>query len=146
MNDLSEIIDRQKKEIVDFIDGVRKAIYEQGRADKYKEITSAYMLLTEKQVEEIRAEAIDEFKQNVMDYIESNGTIPNHFNVEKIAEQLKEHNCEGKTIDFDKISKRVLINKIFEIKEECRPAFLDAVIDAIQNCPPYDCEGLEEQE
>lgn len=55
------------------------------------------------------------------------------------------NNCEGKTIDFDKISKRVLINKIFEIKEECRPAFLDAVIDAIQNCPPYDCEGLEEQ-
>lgn len=31
------------------------------KADKYQEITSAYMLLTEKQVDEIRAEAIDEF-------------------------------------------------------------------------------------
>ena len=34
--------------------------YEQGRADKYQEITSEYMLLTEKQVAEIRADAIEE--------------------------------------------------------------------------------------
>lgn len=34
--------------------------YEQGRADKYQEIVSEYMLLTEKQVTEIRADAIDE--------------------------------------------------------------------------------------
>lgn len=34
--------------------------YQQGRADKYQEITSEYMLLTEKQVAEIRADAIDE--------------------------------------------------------------------------------------
>lgn len=80
MNDLSEIIDRQKKEIVDFIDGVRKAIYEQGRADKYKEMTSAYMLLTKKQVEEIRAEAIDEcfnkIKQRLNDDTEISFDLP----------------------------------------------------------------------
>lgn len=33
MNDLTEIIDRQKKEIVDFIDGVRKESYEYGGQD-----------------------------------------------------------------------------------------------------------------
>lgn len=49
-------------------------------------------------------------------------------------------NCEGKTIDYDKISKRVLIAKIFEIQEECRPSFLDALMRTIQNCPPCDLE------
>lgn len=34
--------------------------YQQGRADKYQEIVSEYMLLTEKQVAEIRADAIGE--------------------------------------------------------------------------------------
>lgn len=34
MNDLTEIIDRQKKEIVDFIDGVRKESYEYGGAGR----------------------------------------------------------------------------------------------------------------
>lgn len=34
--------------------------YPKGRADKYQEIVSEYMLLTEKQVAEIRADAIDE--------------------------------------------------------------------------------------
>lgn len=99
MNDLTEIIDRQKKEIVDFIDGVRKAIYEQGRADKYKEITSAYMLLTEKQVEEIRAEAIDEFvnalekhqQENWIDNLEYGITFAD---IEEVAEQLKEQGNE----------------------------------------------------
>lgn len=41
----------------------RNIAYRQGRADKYREITSEYMLLTEKQVEEIRADAIDEIKE-----------------------------------------------------------------------------------
>ncbi len=35
--------------------------YEKGRADKYREITSEYMLLTETQVEEIRVDVIDDF-------------------------------------------------------------------------------------
>lgn len=39
-----------------FLDG-----YEKGRADKYQEITTEYMLLTEKQVEDIGAEAINDF-------------------------------------------------------------------------------------
>lgn len=35
--------------------------YQQGREDKYKEITSEYMLLTEEQVADIRNDAIDEY-------------------------------------------------------------------------------------
>lgn len=34
--------------------------YQQGRADKYQEIVSEYMLLTEEQVAEIRDDAIDD--------------------------------------------------------------------------------------
>ena len=40
--------------------------YEQGRADKYQEIVSEYMLLTEKQVAEIRADCLEEFVKNVL--------------------------------------------------------------------------------
>lgn len=39
--------------------------YEQGRADKYQEITSEYMLLTEKQVAEIRVDAIEECARTI---------------------------------------------------------------------------------
>lgn len=39
--------------------------YEQGRADKYQEIVSEYMLLTEKQVAEIRADAIAEISREM---------------------------------------------------------------------------------
>lgn len=41
--------------------------YEQGRSDKYQEIISEYMLLTEKQVAEIRADAIDECIKILLD-------------------------------------------------------------------------------
>lgn len=34
--------------------------YQKGREDKYKEITSKYMLMTEEQVKDIRTNAIDE--------------------------------------------------------------------------------------
>lgn len=40
-------------------------IYQQGRADKYQEIVSEYMLLTEEQVAEIRADAIEEYRQRL---------------------------------------------------------------------------------
>lgn len=36
-------------------------IYQKGREDEYKEITSEYMLLTEEQVKDIRTNAIDEY-------------------------------------------------------------------------------------
>lgn len=46
-------------------------MYNQGRADKYQEIVSEYMLLTEKQVEDIRADervdTIDECIQAIND-------------------------------------------------------------------------------
>lgn len=64
---LDDITDNQL--ILDIQHNILLAIYEQGRTD-----------------------AIEEFKQNVIEYVESNGTIPNHFNVEKIAERLKEQN------------------------------------------------------
>lgn len=47
-----------------------KIAYEQGRADKYQEIVSEYMLLTEKQVAEIRTDAIDECKYKIVDSLE----------------------------------------------------------------------------
>jgi len=66
--------------------------YEKGRADKYQEIVSEYMLLTEKQVAEIRADAIDEFvkafKDNMLKYKTTTWTSY----VEEIAEQMKEQN------------------------------------------------------
>lgn len=40
-------------------------MYDKGRADKYQEIVSEYMLLTEKQVAEIRADAIDELSKEM---------------------------------------------------------------------------------
>lgn len=42
--------------------------YQQGRADKYQEITAEYMLLTEKQVAEIRADTLDEVISKVVDF------------------------------------------------------------------------------
>lgn len=45
--------------------------YDLGRADKYQEITSEYMLLTAKQVAEIRADAIDSCKTVVMETIDN---------------------------------------------------------------------------
>lgn len=41
--------------------------YDLGRADKYQEITSEYMLLTEKQVAEIKTDAVEECIQAIED-------------------------------------------------------------------------------
>lgn len=70
--------------------------YEKGRADKYQEIASKYMLLTEKQVAEIRVDAIEEFRTAC----ESASYIPIGYgyyvtdmkSIRKIAELLKEKN------------------------------------------------------
>lgn len=76
--------------------------YQEGRADKYREITSEYMLLTEKQVVEIRADAIDECIKFIKDhsgkhYIDCDGhfggELETVFNLEEWMydlEQLKE--------------------------------------------------------
>lgn len=60
--------------------------YNKGRRDKYNEITSEYMLLTEEQVQEIRAEAVDEC-------IEALGN--NIWLISKL-EQLKEKNNDNR--------------------------------------------------
>lgn len=44
---------------------IANRLYQQGREDKYQEITSEFMLLTEKQVEEIRADAINAIKNDL---------------------------------------------------------------------------------
>lgn len=64
--------------------------YEKGRADKYQEIISEYMLLTEEQVAEIKADAIEECIKTI-----------NALNIEyayphticNILEQLKEQSA-----------------------------------------------------
>lgn len=78
--------------------------YNQGRADKYQEITSEYMLLTEKQVAEIRADAIDELLQAIIEKSNINeedyafGEFARvciwQDDLQKIEEQLKEKNNE----------------------------------------------------
>lgn len=45
-------------------------VYQHGRADKYQEITSEYMLLTEKQVADIRADAIEEVCKQISERVE----------------------------------------------------------------------------
>lgn len=52
--------------------------YQQGRADKYQEITTEYMLLTEKQVEDIRADAIEEYKHNLKETFNNEFPINYH--------------------------------------------------------------------
>lgn len=72
--------------------------YAKGRADKYQEIISEYMLLTEEQVAEIRTEAIDEFIKGCKathDGLICNWDKPYGITferMEEIAEQLKEQN------------------------------------------------------
>lgn len=77
----------------------RDEYYHKGRADKYQEITSEYMLLTEKQVAEIRADTIDELKgkkdevirwlikRDKEGYGTTNGELLDH--ILEVAEQLK---------------------------------------------------------
>lgn len=55
----------------DYFISVEEA-YQQGRADKYQEIVSGYMLLTEEQVAEIRTETIDELKKEFVDIVQGN--------------------------------------------------------------------------
>lgn len=43
------------------LEAIRQEAYMKGREDKYREITSEYMLLTEEQVVDIRNDAIDEY-------------------------------------------------------------------------------------
>lgn len=77
--------------------------YLKGKADKYQEITSAYMLLTEKQVEDISAEAIEDYTEKSFDLIEkiilkNVKDIPTGLNIyaqimagmEKLTEEKKE--------------------------------------------------------
>lgn len=60
--------------------------YEQGRADKYQEIVSQYMLLTEKQVAEIRADAIDEIKELAHEDVTTGNMIISLVDVEKLKD------------------------------------------------------------
>lgn len=78
--------------------------YSKGRADKYQEIVSEYMLLTEKQVAEIRADVIKEYHDKLIKEMHdlwilykadtNNRPKPNfmcaYSMVDLIAEQLKE--------------------------------------------------------
>jgi len=69
--------------------------YSKGRVDKYQEIVSEYMLLTEKQVAEIRADAIDEFAEKIMDIMPNDIDVKVHngsicLDILALAEQLKE--------------------------------------------------------
>ena len=75
-------------------EGLRKG-KKQGRADKYQEITSEYMLLTEKQIAEIRADAIEEFGRICEEARSHNfGVCDADFVIDvikaKVKEQLKE--------------------------------------------------------
>lgn len=76
----------------------KKKCYEQGRADKYKEITSEYMLLTEEQVQEIKADAVDELVDRCNKYCgdECYGECfdCHLLMVNEIAEELKEQKNE----------------------------------------------------
>jgi len=65
--------------------------YQQGRADRYQEIISEYMLLTEKQVAEIRADAIDDA---ICEIQEAEMMEAEKLIVISILEQLKEQNNE----------------------------------------------------
>lgn len=45
----------------------------------------------------------------------------------------------GKTIDYDKISRRVLLDKLVEIDDiEITPKALNRILCVIQNMPPYE--------
>lgn len=73
-----------------------KSVYQQGREDKYQEITSEYMLLTETQVVEIRADAIEEYKNALHKEFEKADKKLFHWldfveMYNKVAEQLKEN-------------------------------------------------------
>lgn len=60
--------------------------YIKGRADKYAEITSEYMLLTEEQLQEIKADIIDEFVEKMKKYW---GGLSAMDEIEQVAEQLR---------------------------------------------------------
>lgn len=77
MSNLSDIFEEHKKNIVDFIDGVRKSAYEQGRADLLKEFkeNGAYDVIRADEREriiedlEIHAKYCLEVDQSIGDYI-----------------------------------------------------------------------------
>lgn len=56
----------------------------------------------------------------------------------KEIDESKCQECADHTTEWDKISRRVLINAIFKIKEECRPSFLNELLTMVQNLPSYD--------
>lgn len=64
--------------------------YNKGRADKYQEIISEYMLLTEEQVKEIRADVIEEFVNECVKFEDLTFDREHIRRVKMIAEQLKE--------------------------------------------------------
>lgn len=76
-----------------------KEVYQQGRADKYKEITSEYMLLTEQQVADIRADAERDFQNSDYwnDYLED---IKRQIRADAIDELKKKIEFEEKWL-FD---------------------------------------------
>ena len=72
--------------------------YQQGRHDKYQEVTANCMLLTEEQVKDIRTDAIDEFLEMSKNPFTIDSILAAHdkFTLyaifKRVAEQLKEEN------------------------------------------------------
>lgn len=83
--------------------------YDKGRADKYQEIVSEYMLLTEKQVADMRAYVFDEIKQSF-----HNVYIGNLYCQEDMATDCKGHgfNCDDCLY--------VMFNKVMEQLKETK--------------------------
>lgn len=100
MNNLSDIFAEHKKSIVDFIDGVRKESYEQGRADRDKELAEHNVFFSNRPIEDIVLEACaDERAKTIDECIKA----INDLNIEyayphticNILEMLKEQNNGG---------------------------------------------------
>lgn len=66
MQELVDILAKDEYKIRDVID----MAYDEGRADKYQEIVSEYMLLTEEQVKQVRADAIEEVCKQISERVE----------------------------------------------------------------------------
>lgn len=79
-----------------------REIYEKGRSDKYQEIISEYMLLTEKQISDIRTDAIEEYSSKLWQVVEKatvncklDFTVDDLHNLEIIIKGLAEEMKEG---------------------------------------------------
>lgn len=89
MNNLTDIMDRHKKEIVDLIDGVRKESYEQGKKDAIEEYKQTDEYIKEcvqrylKGKADGKAEAIEKFAKWEDDNCINYSEFDNHENVVK---------------------------------------------------------------